>query len=217
MANHTTEGTGVLQLTAATPVIHALFGTFALDPNHPEEGQAYIRKSTDDGYPTWEEIEGGLQTLAESLALVQKGGDSLPMKQLVTMLAAHYGKEASVLDELLEPALDEDADLWTLFQIAQLLDDGHGLVSVEMVSAAYCSRPILGEFGGHGFYIGRGVRAWQSAADVTLVGQKLNEAVLAKDIDASVRILRERLAESLEWITDPEVRLEVAKRLGLPG
>jgi hypothetical protein len=30
-------------------------------------------------------------------------------------------------------------------------------------------------------------------------------------------MLREQLAETMNWITDPEMKLEVAKRLGLPA
>lgn len=38
MANNYYEATGVLVLDRVTPVIQALFGTFALDESHPGNG-----------------------------------------------------------------------------------------------------------------------------------------------------------------------------------
>jgi len=216
MAHHTTEGTGVLRLTAVTPVIQALFGGYALDASHPGEGQAYIWKSTDEGYATWEDVAGNLQDLAKELGLAEDE-PHLSIPDLIELLAKHYAKGESVDLPKLDPEIEDDAHLDELFEIAKVLDDGHGLVSVEMQCADYCNKPWLGEFGGHGFYMGRGVVASSGAHTAVLVGKKLDEAVLAKDIDASVEILRKQLAETLNWISDPEVKLEVAKRLGLPG
>lgn len=215
MAHHTTEGTGVLRLTAVTPVIQALFGGYDLDGEHPGAGQAYIRKSTDEGYPTWEGVAGKLTDLAEAEGLALGGDASL--KDLVTALASHYGKDASAVQHLPEPEWEDDAGLDDLFEIARILDDGHGLVSLELKSAFHARSSEISEFGGHGLFIGRGVVAHSRSHTAVGVGQKLNEAVLAKDIDASVAILREQLAGTLNWITDPTVKLEVAKRLGLPG
>jgi hypothetical protein len=226
MAKGTFEGTGVLRLTAVTPVIEALFSGYAIKPSESEQGEAYIRKSSDDAYPTWSQVANQLQRLAEGLGIAEKDDvpkDSEDLAALILALGAHYSKGKNVSIPLMDHEFENDAYLGELFDLAQLLDDGHGLVSLEIQSAAYSHRPIRSEFGSHGFFIGHGlfigsgVVARSGSNTAVHVGQKLNQAVLAKDIDGSVRMLREQLAETMNWITDPEMKLEVAKRLGLPA
>ncbi|BGD46986.1 TPA: hypothetical protein ACSQFP_003713 [Pseudomonas aeruginosa] len=56
MANNYYEGTGVLVLNRVTPVIKALFGAFALDENHPGNGQAYIAQIAETNDPRWTDV-----------------------------------------------------------------------------------------------------------------------------------------------------------------
>ena len=63
MANNYYEGTGVLVLDHVTPVIKALFGTFALDESHPGNGQAYIALIAETNDPRWTDVLDGLEEL----------------------------------------------------------------------------------------------------------------------------------------------------------
>ncbi|MBN0091635.1 hypothetical protein JTL65_33545, partial [Pseudomonas aeruginosa] len=69
MANNYYEGTGVLVLDRVTPVIKALFGAFALDENHPGNGQAYIAQIAETNDPRWTDVLDGLENLATQLGI----------------------------------------------------------------------------------------------------------------------------------------------------
>lgn len=217
MANNSTMGTGVLRLSVPTAVISALFKGYSLDAAYPGGGAVYICSDSEAGGSTWEDVEESLQELAETLGLVPAGGEPLHLKELVAKLSAHYGKDASGVQHLLEPGMDENASLSELFDLAQVLDDGHGLWALEMETAHYCSKPRLYEFGGYGLFLGKDVVVTSGSHTALQVGPKLDAAVNARDVDATVAVLSQQLAETLLWINEPDLRLEVAKRLGLPG
>lgn len=212
-----TVGAGVLRLAQPTLAIKALFGAFRLDVAYPGEGTAFICLDTGRGRPTWEEVEGGLQELAETLGLVPKGGAEVHLKDLVSLLAAHYGRDASGVQHLLEPEMEQDVELSEIFELAVVLDDGHRLSAVELQSATFSSRPRLGEFGGSGFYRSAGVSLKSETMDVVTLGQHLDGALQWVGVDAAAEVLRGHLRTLVDGVVDLDVRKELERRLGLPG
>lgn len=217
MSKVRTMGAGVLRLVQPTDVIKALFGPYRLDVAYPGDGQAFVCLDTSWGRPTWEDVEGELQTLAVSLGLVPKDGPDVHLKELVAMLAAHYGKDASGVQHLLEPEIYQDVTLSELFELAAVLDDGHGLSAVQLQSSTRGARPRLGECTGGGFYQSRWVVLRSGSGDAAKLGQRLDGALAHAGVDAAAEILREHLQGVVDGVVDLDVRKELERRLGLPG
>lgn len=160
MANNYYEGTGVLVLDRVTPVIKALFDAFALDENHPGNGQAYIAQIAETNDPRWTDVLDGLENLATQLGIPMPDDEELSIPPLLERLAAHFGADQDgELENLIEHHHFEDsADLEALLLIATRFDDGHNLTAIQFEGCWYCSKPRLFEFGGNGCYLSREVQ-----------------------------------------------------------
>jgi hypothetical protein len=123
---------GVLNADRMTPVLTALFDGFALKASRTElESIA--------SPPTWLSVLEQLRSLAQNLAIdVPEGGlDSMPAALL--LLAAHFRRlNDPALARLIEANhFERNVDLDTLFTIAKLFDDGHGLTGVWLDAEPY--------------------------------------------------------------------------------
>ena len=216
MVINKTVGTGVLHLAKQTPVIKALFGPYRLDVANPRDGEAYICADS-ERRPTWNDVEDGLQALAMSLGLVPKGGSEVRLKELVAVLAVHYGQDAGGVQHLLDPVVEQRVELSELFRLADVLDDGHGLKAIEMENASYCSSPELWGFGGAGFYLGRQVVLHSSSATALVIGKRLDEALERGDVDAAAGMLQAQMKRMVAGVLDQAMQRELERRLGLPG
>ena len=171
MANNYYEGTGVLVLNRVTPVIKALFGAFALDENHPGNGQAYIAQIAETNDPRWTDVLDGLENLATQLGIPMPDDEELSIPPLLERLAAHFGADQDgELENLIEHHQFEDgADLEALLLIATRFDDGHNLTAIQFEGCWYCSKPRLFEFGGNGCYLSREVQVFRAPSQALLL------------------------------------------------
>ena len=215
MANNYYEGTGVLVLNRVTPVIKALFGAFALDENHPGNGQAYIAQIAETNDPRWTDVLDGLENLATQLGIPMPDDEELSIPPLLERLAAHFGADQDgELENLIEHHQFEDgADLEALLLIATRFDDGHNLTAIQVEGCWYCSKPRLFEFGGNGCYLSREVQVFRTSSQALQLGDQLRNTILAADIEEASALIALEAANLLAGITDEQFRLNVRHRI----
>ena len=215
MANNYYEGTGVLVLDRVTPVINALFGTFALDESHPGNGQAYIAQIAETNDPQWTDVLDGLEDLATQLGIPMPDDEELSIPPLLERLAAHFGADQEgELENLIEHHQFEDSvDLDALLLIATCLDDGHHLTAIQFEGCWYCSKPRLFEFGGNGCYLSREVQVFRTSSQALQLGDQLRKTILAADIEEASALIAQEAASLLAGINDEQFRLNVRHRV----
>ncbi|HBN8512526.1 TPA: hypothetical protein L3715_006178 [Pseudomonas aeruginosa] len=215
MANNYYEGTGVLVLNRVTPVIKALFGAFALDENHPGNGQAYIAQIAETNDPRWTDVLDGLENLATQLGIPMPDDEELSIPPLLERLAAHFGADQDgELENLIEHHQFEDsADLEALLLIATRFDDGHNLTAIQFEGCWYCSKPRLFEFGGNGCYLSREVQVFRTSSQALQLGDQLRNTILTADIEEASALIALEAANLLAGITDEQFRLNVRHRI----
>ncbi|HCF4948707.1 hypothetical protein [Pseudomonas aeruginosa] len=215
MANNYYEGTGVLVLNRVTPVSKALFGAFALDENHPGNGQAYIAQIAETNDPRWTDVLDGLENLATQLGIPMPDDEELSIPPLLERLAAHFGADQDgELENLIEHHQFEDgADLEALLLIATRFDDGHNLTAIQFEGCWYCSKPRLFEFGGNGCYLSREVQVFRTSSQALQLGDQLRNTILAADIEEASALIALEAANLLAGITDEQFRLNVRHRI----
>ncbi|HHN2017389.1 MULTISPECIES: hypothetical protein [Pseudomonadota] len=215
MANNYYEGTGVLVLDRVTPVIKALFGAFALDENHPGNGQAYIAQIAETNDPRWTDVLDGLEDLATQLGIPMPDDEELSIPPLLERLAAHFGADQDgELENLIEHHQFEDsADLEALFLIASCLDDGHHLTAIKFEGCWHCSKTRLFEFGGNGCYLSREAQVFRTSSQALQLGDQLRKTIVATDIEEASALIALEAANLLAGITDEHFRLNVRHRI----
>lgn len=215
MANNYYEGTGVLVLDRVTPVIKALFGAFALDENHPGNGQAYIAQIAETNDPRWTDVLDGLEDLATQLGIPMPDDEELSIPPLLERLAAHFGADQDgELENLIEHHQFEDsADLEALFLIASCLDDGHHLTAIKFEGCWHCSKTRLFEFGGNGCYLSRETQVFRTSSQALQLGDQLRKTIVATDIEEASALIALEAANLLAGITDEHFRLNVRHRI----
>ncbi|CAM5208918.1 MULTISPECIES: hypothetical protein [Alcaligenaceae] len=215
MANNYYEGTGVLMLDRVTPVIKALFSTFALDEDHSNGGQVYIAQIAETNEPQWSDVLDGLADLATQLGLPVLDDGELSIPSLLEHLAAHFGAEQNEeLANLIEHHQFEDgADLDALFLIATCLDDGHHLAVIQFEGCWYCSKPRLFEFGGNGCYLSREVQVFRTSSQVLQLGDQLRGAVLTADLEGASALIVQEATNLLTGVSDESFRLKLRQRV----
>ena len=215
MANNYYEGTGVLVLNRVTPVIKALFGAFALDENHPGNGQAYIAQIAETNDPRWTDVLDGLENLATQLGIPMPDDEELSIPPLLERLAAHFGADQDgELENLIEHhPVEDSADLEALLLIATRFDDGHNLTAIQIAGCWYCSKPRLFEFGGNGCYLSREVQVFRTSSQALQLGDQLRNTILAADIEEASALIALEAANLLAGITDEQFRLNVRHRI----
>lgn len=215
MANNYYEGTGVLVLNRVTPVIKALFGAFALDENHPGNGQAYIAQIAETNDPRWTDVLDGLENLATQLGIPMPDDEELSIPPLLERLAAHFGADQDgELENLIEHHQFEDgADLEALLLIATRFDDGHNLTAIQFEGCWYCSKPRLFEFGGNGCYLSREVRFISSSSQALQLGDQLRKTIVAADIEEASALIALETINLLAGVSDEPFRMNLRRRV----
>lgn len=219
MANSYSDMTGVLVLNKVTPVIQALFGAFALDARYPGDGQAYIANISEGNDCRWEHVLGGLDDLIEQLGLHDATTDDEQpgsMEHALLVLSRHFhATDNEALDQLIERVAfaDDDADLLSLFTIAQAFDDGHGLTAVKTETAWHCSKPRLFEFGGAGQYHGRHFTFEVSSQQAAHHGDAIDAALAGGATDAAAAEVHRMLENILTGIHGETTRADVRQKL----
>lgn len=205
MAHTTTTMTGTLALKEGTAVIKALFRPFDLDLKHPGNGVAYIAFQSDDTCADWDTICENLEDLASDLGVDVP--DSEDGTGVIQVLGKHFGAS----EEAVAAAIDEiDTDgymsLEVCFTLASLFDDSHGLEGYQCETGWYCSKPRLFEFGGEGAFQSKNVHFTSSSSEALLLGQRVDKALVAGDIEAAAKHMTEAIEQLLRGIVDPEKR-----------
>jgi hypothetical protein len=216
MANNYCDMTGVLKLKKVTPVIRALFQAYALDASYPGNGESYIAEISEDSNNNWDTVLEDLTVLASTLGLSMDDQQTDAPWDVLQPLAKHFGKQnASCLAKFNSTNLhpSDIAELDDLFEIAHVLDDGHGLSQIVTETAWYCSKPRLFEFGGGGCVFGDYVRFARNSSESASLGARLDQALSEKNIKRAAQLIQSDVALVLKAIIDPVVRGKVQLEL----
>ena len=210
--------TGVLVVRQITPVIKALFSAFELNENPIKEGEYYIAQLAESSNIGWDAILNSLLELADDLGLEINAGDEIippDCEEVLDALGTHFNAiDQPDFNHLLQVGKFEDeADLHTLFIIAQALDDGHGLQAFKVQSAWHGDKPRVGMFGGSGDYRGIHFCAYGDSTEVIDFGENVNTALQAIDVSSASEHITNKVTDILNGITDESVRLQVRKTL----
>jgi hypothetical protein len=228
MANNYEEMVGTMRVKAVTPVIRALFGCYNLDESYPGNGEVYIaRGEFMDRAAIWESLREDLKGLFSSLGLPfpafadeEMGGVDVDvfgsnLAQIFTVLFKHFGTdqhphalEHTNYMKSVDPY--ETPELKWLFELAALMDDGHGLESYQVDAAWYCSKPRLGEFGGWSEYQGPHYFAFSSSTVAGTYGPSINQAIADGQYGAAVNQITQVTERMLTGFKDPTVQRRVA-------
>lgn len=216
MADNYYDATGVLVLKKVTPVITALFGGFNLDESYPGDGQAYLAKISDSNNPSWDDVLEGLVGLSADLKLVLPEDAEETVEEYLFLFASHFGADGNhELGNLIEHYdFTDDAELAALFDIAMCFDDGHGLTALKFEGCWHCSKPQLFAFGGHGEYYGRNIFVCDSSSSVLALGEELDEALAAGNLDQGADSLLKKINSILAGVSDAEARNALHTKLG---
>lgn len=201
MAYNYYDATGVLVLDQVTPVIKALFGAFKLDADYPGDGEVYIAKIAEDNDPTWMDVREGLVDFATSnggIAISESATDEAIIKALLGRYGCNEYPALFSIDEYdsVEPS--------ELFELARILDDGHGLRAIKFEGCWHCSKPRLFEFGGSGSYIGLQYSGFGSSNDPIAFGHAIDKALVANDTVGAAAVIRERIERLLDGVVVSE-------------
>jgi hypothetical protein len=210
MAHNSQDIVGEITLKEMTPVIRAVFNCYNLSMN-PQSPGVYAFCTGEsfshfgiDGNGTWGEFIEDLVDLAVELKVSDgdyAAGD-YGYGLIVKLLLTHFGQgnhpAAHELIQIAQGASEYDnIEMWYLFDLAKLLDDGHGLHAYQLGSAWYCSKPRPGEFGGYSEFQNQNVKMYRTSAMVdqhapavsTLLDEKSYEqvgAMYAREADALI-------------------------------
>jgi hypothetical protein len=224
MANNYQDIVGQIYLEKMTPVIAALFKTYNLNPHSTYPGNGVYGiwcgelVSNGHDYPTWENFAESLRELCQQLNIVVDDENieeenefyAYLLKLLFTFFGAIDKEDAKAYIEVAKTCDPYDfVELRYLFNIAQLMSDGHGLKRYEVDSAFYCSKPRHQEFGGYGEYHSHHVHSFESSIQACLFGAALEEDLLAKRYDAAAARIVDETVRSLNCITNVEDRQQV--------
>ncbi|AZD86811.1 hypothetical protein C4K14_3989 [Pseudomonas chlororaphis subsp. aureofaciens] len=215
MANNYYDGTGVLLLDTVTPVITALFDGYKLDPTYPGNGAAYVALIAEDNSPQWIDVRDGLEIVAKQHQLSLGDGEERSLTDLIELLATHFQTtQSSVLHDLLSnEELDNEPNLYSLFVIAQVLDDGHGLRAIEWQGCWHSSKPRLSEFGGDFFYNSRSLRLSGNSSTWLELARTLEAALLADELDDAARLITQSVGRVFAGVNDTAIRVELHERV----
>ncbi|WP_186083138.1 hypothetical protein [Burkholderia gladioli] len=214
MAVNISEGCGVLLLKNVTPVIQAIFADHNLnggdDPVKVREGMVYIADSDERGYCTnWESLGGRLLDLVEDLGL-EGLQDEEDICATLRVLAGHHRTGEAMEAWIHTHREDIDAGqcgwLPDLFDLAKLLDDGHGLTGISMRTASVCSELRLGEFYGRGWLFTSVYQEFVDSDDVLKEALTISDALLADDIVGAGEKVLHQVQRALSSIVDEAQR-----------
>lgn len=212
MANNYWDMTGTLTCSKVTPVLRALFDQFSLESDDRGTVIGVEAESSTADFPEWQD---SLDDLLAQLGLplpdeLLEGGDRLT--QQLDRLAEHFGTAASPAYTALRDSLVDDlsqesyVSLDAMFNLALLLDDGHGLSAMSTEGAWTCSKHRLFEFGGSGTYASVLVRSASTSTAARENGALLNAALVANNLEEAARLLGEQVDQVLEQVQDLPVR-----------
>jgi len=169
---HYYEGTGVLNLTATTPVIRALFEPYNLNKATAAPGKTTIAIHRKFYNPTWSDIFMNLSTLATTLGYQSQLGKNTHTSPIncLSFLTQYFNIESLDTDYLhifceeyepdMQPPLEE------LFELASHFNDGHHLEYIIFSGVHHCTEPELGSFHGECVFISKEIVRYLSTRHI---------------------------------------------------
>jgi hypothetical protein len=229
MANNYQDVVGVIKVKLVTPVIRALFGCYSLDEKYPGNSEAYIA-SCNSNYTTahWETMMPDLEKLCLYLKVpfpqtsskeqTDFGFDeenfSGDLATVFETLFTHFGvmgelKAQEYVKFLMDVDGYDEPQLRWLFEIAQLLNDGHDLEYYQVDAAYYSDKARLGEFGGWGEYRSNTYSSHVSSHWAKVRSQEIEQMLVKKDYADIASYVGSQCATVINGIVDPQARQQV--------
>lgn len=223
MADNYSTYTGVVHFKQYTPVLSHLFEMYDIDPSFPGNGVAYIGKE-DMGYtlPYWEAfIENMTKWCQDELNLAVVVPDETPgaaIEVLVHTLVNYFNLQQPpdvrhLLADTAGVDYYDEVPLQWLFQLAQLLNDGHGLSSFEIEGAHWCSKPRLWEFGGYSQYYSPRVHYYKHSSQELYGGRIIDEALSSGNHNQAAREVVRAAESVINSIQNEEDRKKVTQHV----
>jgi hypothetical protein len=165
--------------------------------------------------PSWQSILEDLRDLAESLDIEVPVNDEWFAGDYLRVLARHYNADSdAVLSRLLAThQFTDDADLDTVYRVAERMDDGHGLKSMRIEGCWHSDRPRLFEFGGDCSFYSRQVKLDSNTSNAVEFGAKLDSALVAGDAAAASAHIQSEFNKIVASIQDDQMRGQVSDLL----
>jgi hypothetical protein len=216
MSNNYYDATGILIFSDGnanvTPVIRALFGTFEMDETTPGEGQVYIANMSEATSSTWNSVADSIATHREALGIaLPDGAEEDDIAAWLTQLGAKFGVQDEKFLQLLESDFDCEADLASLYDLAQWCNDGHNLKALDVEGAWHSDRPRLHEFGGDGMYLSDLVQVTRSSSRARELGSDLEAALANNDTIKAGQIVGKEVGRLLASISNQQFREAIAE------
>lgn len=212
---------GHLKLTATTPVIEALFGSFDLGRGEVVEGKLDIFKDLGNtpSYQTWDEVGNILRQLAldKYNTQVDKFTNIKGVLLIVCPLVdPEYRsddlKKAKLKNLMLTYDFSNTPSVGNLLQIAQYLDDGHGLEELKLdLLTTYPS--IDGVRLIHQTVYATDEIIYCCQSDGIETGKLLDTYLKDGDYESVAASIALRINETLKGIPDPKKVKEIRKSL----
>jgi hypothetical protein len=222
MASNYYDMTGVLVLEKTTPVIKAVFGCYKLDETEPGDGgsEVYIAKTAEDNSVHWDLIFEALGELLIEWNVTTEDNPPADMEACLTMVAKHFrqAENPDLLSIVESGDFTEESDLLTLFDLALIFDDGHGLREIRTEGCWYCSKPWLFNFGGDGMYVSKNLTLTGNSTSIVGLGEQINTEIAASDNAKAAATIASHIDSILNGVNDEVVRnairVEVIRRMG---
>jgi hypothetical protein len=217
MANNYSDSTGILIFGAGggvTPIIATLFAVYEVLPTFPTD-QVMIKAMSESSSTDWGNVTDHLIEYAEELDIALADRDNLA--QILIDIGVHHGVTCEKYRVLAAQADREsaggtgDADLGTLFDLADMLDDGHHLEAIRWEGAWHCDKPRLFEFGGYGRFDSNRVSMNENSSFISGFGENLHQALNARDMEQAAKLVLSRTREVFDAILDEADRAELLR------
>jgi hypothetical protein len=233
MAENYEDVVGVLKLKQVTPVIRALFGCYNLNETYPGNGEVYIARSTKaPRVTTWGEMIPDLKLLCDSLGVafpvfdedeygISEASFGMNFPQIFSNLFEYFNKAGhlkttKLLDfiDFLKTVESYDApEIKELYELAVLMNDGHGLESYQVDAAWHSSRLDLYDFGGWSEYQSSNYFLYSSSTTAGKDGPRISQALANERYDQAATHILQATDRMLYGITPPAARRQVGREL----
>ena len=214
MTQFYSDTAGTLVIDQLTPVIEALFSNYCLETIPLETGEFVFGAKAEESSLTWQGVNEGLLALTKALNIPVSEKDT---GTLIGLLAEHLEVEDSpLLDGLVGREFEDSIqpELGELFDLAQLLNDGHGLKAIKASTAYYSNKMLPGDFGGYGEYVGKHFSVWADSRSAADIGCNVEKALEAGDVDAATQVFGRVVQTLLSNLLDSEMAAIIRARLG---
>lgn len=196
---------GMLTLTAVTPVIERLFATFDVNELYTGTQGANISSESESKSYTFEDLWDNLLALCHELDLNKDYINSCSLydyKALLALLDNHFKSDAAnSIDFDDDMHASDDVDFNILLKIAKAFDDGHNLTAI-----AAESNWSSGAAGGDAEFVGTHFSQYESTSDVLRNAKQIEEYLRNGKVETLAAKLVVDFENVLKGVHDENVR-----------